>query len=204
MALAQGIVGVQNNGDGATPITQQFDQQGGGIVTELHPRYYQQTVRGNMFSVNTQGTAVTTTAALAVTWTGLGVSNPAGTGVNLVFTKFSATQFAVGAAATIGILGGVGVLAASLTPQSRIIGGGQVSKANASAGATISTPLLITTFGSVGSLATTTYGLEPGIFVDLEGSIVVPPGSFIGTYTSIVTTSALNFGFTWTEVPIIR
>lgn len=204
MALAQGIVGVQNNGDTSSPVTQQFDQQGAGLVTELHARYYQQTVRNNMFSVNTQGTAVTTTAALATTWTGLGVSNPAGSGVNLVFNKFSATQFAVGAAATIGILGGVGVLATSLAIQSRLIGSGAVSKANASAGATISTPLLIATFGSLGSVATTGYGLIPGLFVDLEGSIVVPPGSFIGTYTSIVTTSALNFGFTWEEVPLIR
>ncbi len=204
MSLIQGVVGVQNNADGNTPITQQFDQQGAGLVTELNPRYYQYTVRGISYSVNTQGTAITTTAALATTWTGLGISNPAGSGVNLVLTKFTATQFAVGAAATIGILGGVGVLAASLTPQNRVIGGATQSKANASAGATISTPLLITTFGSVGSVATTGYGLEPGIYVDLEGSIIVPQGSIIGTYTSIVTTSALNFGFTWIEVPVIR
>lgn len=202
MALAQGQTGVQNNADGQV-VTQQFDRQAAGLVTQLHPRYYQQTVRGNVFSVNTQGTAVTTTAALATTWTGLGISNPANSGKNLVLMKFSATQFAVGAAATIGLMGGVGVLATSLAIQSRRIGGGEVSVANASASATISTPLLITTFGSVGSLATTGYGLEPGIFVDLEGSIVIPPGSFVCNYTSIVTTTALNFGFTWEEVPIL-
>ncbi len=204
MALAQGIVGVQNNGDTSNPVTQQFDQQGAGLVTELHPRYYQQTARGNVFSVNTQGTAITTTAALATTWTGLGIANPSTSTKNLVLMKFSATQFAVGAAATIGLMGGLGTLAVSLAIQSRMIGGGQLSAATASAGATISTPLLITTFGSVGSVATTGYGLEPGIFVDLEGSIVIPPGSFVATYTSIVTTSALNFGFTWEEVPILR
>lgn len=206
MALAQGIVGQQNNSDGTTPITQQYDQQGAGLVTELHSRYYQQTVRNKMFSVNTQGTAVTTTAALATTWTGLGIANAAGATVNLVLNKFTATQFAVGAAATIGLMGGVGVLAASLTPQSRNIGSGTAAQVTttASAGATISTPLLITTFGSLGSVATTGYGLEPGIYIDLEGSIVIPPGSFVVTYTSIVTTSALNFGFTWEEVPIIR
>lgn len=204
MSLNQVIVGVQSNADGANPVTQRGGQQGDAIVSDLHARYYEQTVRQRVFSVNTQGTAVTTTAALATTWTGLGISNPAGSGVNLALLKFSATQFAVGAASTIGIMGGVGVLAASLAVQSRLIGGGAVSLANASAGATISTPLLITTFGSVGSLATTTYGLEPGIFVDLEGSIIIPPGSFVATYTSIVTTSALNFGFCWEEVPILR
>lgn len=204
MALSQGIIGVQNGADGSTPITVRLGQQGDQIASALHGDHYEQVVRGNVFSVNTQGTAVTTTAALATTWTGLGIANPAGSGKNLVLLKFSATQFAVGAAATIGILGGLGTLAASLTPQSRLIGGGQVSIATASAGATISTPLLIQTFGSVGSLATTGYGLENGIYVDINGSIVVPPGSFIGTYTSIVTTTALNFGFVWEEVPIIR
>lgn len=204
MSLNQGVVGVQNNGDSATPITQQFDQQGAGLVTELHGRYYQQTVRGNVFSVQTQGTAVTTTAALATTWTGLGISNPASSGVNLVLLAFSATQFAVGAAATIGILGGVGVLTRTLAAQPRLIGLGTLAKANCSATDTISTPLLIATYGSVGSLATTGYGLENGLFVDVAGGIVVPPGSFIGSYTSIVTTTALNFGFVWEEVPIIR
>lgn len=202
--LTQGIVGVQNNGDGATPVSQQFDQQGAGLVTELHGRYYQQTARGNVFSVNTQGTAVTTTAALATTWTGLGISNPASSGKNLVVISFNATQFAVGAAATIGIMGGVGVLTRTLAAQPRMIGLGTAAVANCSATDTISTPLLVQTYGSVGSVATTGYGLEPGLFVDIGGAIVVPPGSFIASYTSIVTTAALNFGFSWEEVPIIR
>lgn len=204
MALNQGIVGQQNNSDSATPITQQFDQQGAGLVTELHARYYQQTVRGNVFSVNTQGTAVTTTAALATTWTGLGISNPTGSGVNLVLLAFSATQFAVGAAATIGILGGVGTLTRTLAAQPRMIGLGTTAKANCSATDTIATPLLIATYGSVGSVATTGYGLENGLYVDVGGNVVVPPGSFIATYTSIATTTALNFGFTWEEVATIR
>lgn len=194
-------VGVQNNPDGVI-VKARGGKQGEQLASELHARYYEQTYRGNVFSVNTQGTAVTTTAALATTFTGLAIGNPAGSGVNLVLLKFSATQFAVGAAATIGLMGGAGSITASLTPQSRIIGGGQVSKATATAGQTISTPLLITTFGSVGSLATTGYGLEPGIFVDLEGSIIIPPGSFVANYTSVVTTSALNFGFCWEEVPV--
>lgn len=193
--------GVQNNQDGVI-VKARAGRQGEQLASELHGRYYEQTFRNNVFSVNTQGTAITTTAALATTWTGLGIANPAGSGVNLVLLSFSATQFAVGAAATIGLMGGAGTLAASLTPQNRIIGGGNTSKATASAGATISTPLLIVTFGSVGSVATTGYGLEPGIFVDIGGAIIIPPGSFVTNYTSIVTTSALNFGFCWEEVPV--
>lgn len=201
--LNQGVVGPARFNDSAVPANVRMGQQGDQMVSELHGRYYEQTVRGKVFSLNTQGTAVTTTAALATTWTGLGIANPAGSGVNLVLLAFSATQFAVGAAATIGLLGGAGALSASLTPQSRNIGSGAVSLARGSASDTISTPLLIQTFGSLGSLATTGYGLENGLFVDIGGAIVIPPGSFVGTYTSIITTSALNFGFVWEEVPIL-
>ena len=201
MAFNQLQVGLQNNPDGALIISRS-GKQGDQLVSELHARYYEQVYRGNIFSLCTQGTGVTTTAALATTWTGLGVANPIGSGVNLVLNKFGVAQFAVGAAATIGIMGGVGVIASTLTPQNRFIGSGIVSKANGSAGATISTPVLIGSFGSLGSLATTGYGLINGIYIDLEGSIIVPPGSFITSYTSIITTSALQFHFAWEEVPL--
>lgn len=195
-------VGVQNNPDSASPIIARGGRQGDMIVSELHGRYYEQTLRGNMFSVCTQGTGVTTTAALATTFTGLAVGNPTGSGVNLVLNKFTCAQFAVGAAATVGIMGGAGSITASLTPQNRIIGLGTVAKALATAGQTISAPLLIATFGEVGSLATTGYGLQAGIAVDLEGSIIIPPGSFVASYTAIVTTSALQFSFAWEEVAV--
>lgn len=199
--LAELQVGTQTPTDGQKVIAR-AGRLGEVLVSELRARYAEQTIRGNMFSVCTQGTSVTTTAALATTFTGLAVGNPAGSGVNLVLNKFSAAQFAVGVAGTIGIMGGAGAIAASLTPQSRLIGGGAVSKATASAGATISTPLLIVTAGSVGSVATTGYGVEAGILVDLEGSIVVPPGSFIASYTSTAQTSAFQFSFGWEEVAI--
>lgn len=199
--LAELQVGPQAPTDGLKVVAR-GGRLGELIISQLRARYTEQTVRGNMFSVCTQPTSVTTTAALATTFTGLAVGNPAGSGVNLVLNKFSAAQFAVGVAGTVGIMGGAGAVAASLTPQSRLIGGGAVSKATASAGATISTPLLIVTVGSVGSVATTGYGLESGILVDLEGSIIVPPGSFVASYTSTAQTSAFQFSFAWEEVAI--
>ncbi len=200
--IIQPITGPQSASDGNIAAACRGGKQGDLIVSELHGRYYEQTYRSNIFSVMTQGTGITTTAALATTWTGLGISNPVGSGVNLVVNKMWVTEFAVGAASTVGVMGGTGVLNAGLTPQSRIIGSGTVSKANASASATISTPLLICTFGQTGSLATTGYGLGPAASIDFEGSLIVPPGSFIASYTAIVTTSALQFGYAWEEVPV--
>jgi hypothetical protein len=98
-------------------------------------------------------------------------------------------------------MGGVGVAAGALTPINRSLGSGLKSKATASAGATISTPILIEVYGTLGSLATTGYGLQDGIVVELEDSIIVPPGSFLATYTTAATTSALVFSMTWEEVP---
>jgi hypothetical protein len=170
------------------------------IVDELHGDCYEVALRGKLYSVANQA-AVTTTAALATTWTGLAISNPANSGINLIVRRFSCTQFAVGAAASIGVMAGAGAAAGSLVPQNRLIGG-PVSQAVASAGATIATPILIDTYGSVGSLATTGYGLTSGINVELKGSIIVPPGQFLASYTTIVTTSALIFGFVWEEAPV--
>jgi hypothetical protein len=198
----EGIIGPQNSTSDSFPTKARMGRQGEQMASELHPRYYEETYRGIGFNLQTQGTATTTTAALATTWTGLGFANPAGSGVNAVLMKMSACQFAVGAAATIGVMGGVGTITSTLTPQSRLIGSGAVSKMNGSAGATISTPVLISTFASVGSVATSSIPLVPGAFYDFEGSIIVPPGSFICTYTSIVTTTSLQFGFFWVEVPI--
>ena len=179
-------------------------RQGGDlIVSELHGRYYEQTYNGNVFSVCNQA-AVTTTAGLATTFTGLAVGNPAGSGVNLIINKYTVGQVAVSVAGTVGIMGGAGVVAASLIPQPRLLGatGATASKATASAGATISTPVLILACASVGSVATTGYSLQAGVTVDLEGSLIVPPGSFIASYTTAACTSAFVFGFAWEEVPI--
>ena len=132
----------------------------------------------------------------------MAIGNPVGSGVNLSLIRFTCNQFAVGAAATIGIMGAAGTITTSLAIQSRMVGAGLVSKATASAGQTISTPLLLSTAGSLGSAATATYGLLSGVAIEINGAIVVPPGSFIASYTSVVTTTSLQFGYVWEEVPV--
>ncbi len=173
------------------------------IVSQLQPRYYEQTYRGNRFVVANQA-AVTTTAALATTYTGLVIGNPSTSTVNMVLDKFCCSQFAVGAAGAIGIMtGAIGTntITDTLVPRNRKVGGVR-SVGVANAGQTISTPVLEQVFGSIGSVATTAYGLTPGVVVDLEGSLILPPGFFAAAYTTVVTTSALIFSFEWTEVPV--
>lgn len=193
---------VQNyakNTDGSQPVIR-AGQQGDLIVSELHARYYEQALRGNMYVLASQA-AVTTTAGLATTFTGLAISNPAGSGVNAVVNKFFVGQFAVGAAGVVGIMTGSGAAAGTLVPRNCLVGGA-TGRVTGSAGATIATPVLERIVGQVGSLATTGYGLTPAAYIDLEGSLIVPPGFFAASFTSIVTTTSLQFGFQWEEVPI--
>lgn len=169
------------------------------IVSELHGRYYEQALRGNMYRIASQA-AVTTTAALATTWTGLAISNPTGSGVNAVINLFTCAQSLAGVASAIGIMTGAGAAAGTLVPKNAIVSG-TTGKVTASAGATIATPVLDTIVGNIGSVATTGYGLTPGLVVDLGGSIIIPPGFFAATYTTLANAGCL-FSFQWEEVPI--
>lgn len=200
MQITGQIGNLAKTADGLGPIVRQGNQ-GELMVSELHGRYYEQALRGNMYRVANQA-AVTTTAGLATTFTGLAISNPAGSGVNAVLSLFTVGQVAVGAAGAVGIMSGSGAAAGSLVPKNAIVSG-TTGKVTASAGATIATPVLDMVVGSLGSLATTGYGLQPGLAVDLGGSIIIPPGFYAASYTTIVTTTSLIFGFMWEEVPIL-
>jgi hypothetical protein len=170
-------------------------------VSQSRPRYFRSVCDGFAFSVANQA-VVSTTAGLATTWTGLAIGNPAASGVNVCLTHFFVGQVAAGVAGTVGLMGGAGAITASLTVKNRLLGattGVVTPQATASAGQTISTPILIAPLANLGSVATTGYGMGPGIMIDLAASIVIPPGSFIATYTTAATTSALVFAFFWEE-----
>lgn len=199
MQLTGQIGNLAKTGDGLGPVVRQ-GAQGELMVSELHGRFYEQSLRGNMYRITNQA-AVSTTAGLATTWTGLAISNPAGSGVNAVVNLFTAAQIAAGVAGAIGIMTGVGAAAGSLVPKNAIVSG-TTGRVTASAGATIATPVLDFVFGQVGSLATTGYAVTPGLVVDLGGSLIIPPGFYAATFTTAATTSALAFSFQWEETPV--
>lgn len=196
-----GFVGQPNKiSDGNNNQQIRLGSLGSTVTDNLHGTYYESAYRNNIYRIANQA-AVSTTAALATTWTGLAISNPAGSGVNAVINYFTCAQFAVGTAGAVGIMTGSGAAAGTLVPKNAIIGG-LTGKVTASAGATIATPVLDIVVGSIGSLATTGYGLAASIFADMQGSIIVPPGFYAASYTTAATTTALIFGFQWEEVPI--
>ena len=170
------------------------------IMSILNPDEYEWALRGNMFRLANQA-AVTTTAGLATTFTGLSVANPIGSGVNLVMIRFSVAQIAVAVAGGVGYMSGTGASAGALVPRNCFQGSGGVSKAIGSAGSTLGgTPVIEELVGSVGSLATTGYGLQIGLTAPMN-NLLIPPGNFVASYTTAACTSAFVFTYTWVEIP---
>ena len=192
----------------ATPINGRAGQLGDLIVQELHGRYYETTYRKHMFSGASQ-VAATTTVGLATTYTGLCLYNPIGSNVNLVVNKVGyAFIVAFPAAAAIGLMAGYnaatavsGVTAGTVVSEflGQPVGQGLVATAITMPTA----PTLRMLLGSGLTGAITTEEAVSGETIDLEGSIVIPPGGYLAFYTSTVSGTSGFFGsFQWEEVPV--
>jgi len=178
----------------------------GRIITADGGKYRQATLDGRMFSVANQA-AVITTAGLAATYTGLAVCNPLASGKNLVICGFNfGAGVAVTVATSIGIMGGASGCAAAtaiITIQNRLLGGGGSSAVADDAVVFTTTPVLLQLVAEGWTEATTAGSIGPIHNIDLDGSLIVPPGGYVAAYTSaIVTGASLLFGFMWEEVDV--
>jgi len=190
-------------GSGTNPNLR-LDNLGGLTVSQLNPRYYEETYRRQMYTIANQS-GVTTSAALTQTYVGLCLNNPTTSTVNLVLTKVGyAFTVAPAAAVAVGLMTGNGAsITASLTPRNRFIGG-VGSQGLASASLTLpSVPVLETVFGTVLTGAITTQSTQAPTIIDLEGSLILSPGAFVSFYTSTAGGASGFFGsFQWVEVPL--
>lgn len=179
----------------------QIAENDGLLVTQGSGKYTDAAREGRLFSV-ANSAAVATTAAAATTWTGLGIANPTGSGKLLILHQFGWALSVVGSDE--GILGLMAVtdggFAAALTVRCAKYGGG-ASIALADDGATIVSPVLERVVSTYGTGAITTWqGAGPQVY-EIDGSIVLPAGRGICTYTTTATTAAFQFSFLWEEVP---
>lgn len=160
-------------------------------------------MEGRLFSAANQDD-VTTTAAMATTWTGFGIYNPAASGKNLVFYEFGWHQ----QVAMLTAAGGIGFFAATSTDAAVDVAvqgakyGQTGSVAYAEEACTIASPILLRTTGShmtgiIGSIPS----LGPNI-LDLDGSIVIAPGYGLFSYTFVVATLNILFHFVWEELDV--
>lgn len=177
-------------------------------VATIHGRLYEATYRKKLFYGSNGATPSVTTVALATTYTGLCLYNPAGTNVNLVVEKVGYSFLvAFPAAATIGLLAGyaaagIETKTAAASPGAACFMGHAAVPAGACAKAVtlVGTPYLHTVFGAglTGAITTAPQNLT---VVDMAGSLILPPGAYCAIYTSTVSgAAALAASFLWSEV----
>ncbi len=174
--------------------------EGALVVQACGGKYAEATNNAQVFHVCNQA-AVAITAALATAYTGLVLGNAAGTGKNLVMLGCGyACTVAVPTATALGIMGGtMTAVTSTLTPQNCKIGGA-ASIAWAEDSTTIGTPVLYRAFATAWTEATTAGTLSQPNWVDLDGSIIVPPGSFVAFYSTAANSAAFLLSFLWQEV----
>lgn len=194
-------IGEVNQASG-TEINSRADRQGGLLTSQLHGRYTEQALNGNLFMVSNQA-AVATTAALATTWTGLCVSNPSTSRYNMALLEFGAALAVAGSDD-----GAMGLLMATIAAPASVVAikncflGGRSSVMMADDGATLVGPYLLGTPFAYGTGATNLVNQTGAFCWKIDGAIIVPPGYTIANYTTTATTAAFVFYYIWEEIPI--
>jgi hypothetical protein len=209
--LFQGQVGPQAGAQSMAPgsvMSIRLGNLGEQIASELHGRYYEQTYRRNVFNGAVVGQV--TTVGLAATYTGLCLSNPIGSQVNLVLLQASyAFIVAFPAGSVIGLMTGYNsgtnvTHTTPVTPRNQFFGAGGSGVGLLDSSATLPTaPTLNTILGSgfTGAITTTPH-VGPSL-IDIAGSIILPAGAYCAFYTSTVSGAAGGaFSFIWEEVPV--
>jgi hypothetical protein len=215
--LITGQVGPVTVGASLAAGTQQnarLGNQGDLIASEAHGRYYEPAYRGQLFGGSTGGAVATALAAGLVTaYTGgMVLYNPIGSSVNLSLTKVGvAFVLAQTNAAAIGVAVGQSSTAisgtlTSVSPRSMKIGGNAAPVAGLYSSASITLPVAPTLAALIGTVDTgaLTVGTFGGTsLIDLEGSILLPPGAYAVIYSSAAgTASSLVASMMWEEIPV--
>ena len=182
----------------------EFSEQ---LVSELHAPYYEQTYRGLTFFGATPS-GQTTSVGLSTTYVGLALSNPLSSKVNLVLltagfsesvinAAVNAIGLMVGFSATANVTHGTPVTAGNV--QSSLVGSSYQPIGKMDTAATLTgTPVYHTFFATNPTAITNAAG-----FLELKGSIVLPPGAYVATAT-VAASSAASFwaSMSWMEVPV--
>ena len=208
--LIQGSVGQPSTTSiqpGTTPTIRQ-GQLGDVVVSQLHGKYYETAYRRNQFNAATQA-GVTLSAGLTTAVTGLILTNPTSSTVNLVPNKIGFTTNAVPAATmVIGLAFNTSTTAVTqttaITTRNNFLGGATAQGLAASSVTLPTAGIVSHIFGTIDYIATpaNVYGKDV-LLVDLEGSIVMPPGSYIHIYSSTASAASSFFGsIQWEEVPV--
>ena len=222
----QGVAGIQQNSDGALTALRS-GKTGETMISELQGRFYEQTYRGNLYSI---GCVLTPLSAATILLTAsaqpiVGVWNPTTSGVNLVILQAALRAAVNNVSATApgdfvwaSSTGNVGALTAGLSPFNRktLATSGSQAKAFALSTASLLTGLTnnVVVFESAAELntptalnTTTIAAATPtptaAAIQNFDGSLIVPPGGVLALLNTVSTTTvSVGAHLKWEEVPV--
>lgn len=196
-------------GGSGTAAPFRADVTGAQAVTDAHARFWEATMRGQVYACANQ-TGVTTQAGLSATTPALTLYNPVGSGVyGVLMYAGGVASVAFAAASIIWIGANTNLVAAAVTgtagiTRNGLLGGSNNSKITALTAATLpAAPVAIATIGVglTGAITTIPSMATLGRFFD--GEIILYPGSAVSFQTSTASGASGFFGeFVWEEVPL--
>jgi hypothetical protein len=193
---------------------------GDQITSNLHGQYYEQAVRGNLYSIGSSSVALSanTVTLTATTTPIIGVYNPTGSGKNLVMLKGKTLITVAGNSA---VAPGAFVWAVSinnpaistgLTPLNHLTLAASGSIAKGFAGATaltgLTSNLVIQHAAAYGTLvaaqgATASPIISGDSVEEFDGALIIPPGGVLALLNTVSTTTvSVASMLMWEEVPI--
>ncbi len=209
MALNQVTVSNPSNNSSSdgTTVTALAGKAGEQVVTNLRGKYYTSNYRGTVFTFNR--TAVTVPVIAATLVSVFSLWNPPGSGKNAELISFDyGIVLATTVVDVVGLYYSSGSLALAgtfTTAGTALSGSVGSTAANVvlpySAYTHSGTPTRHSILGFFGAVTTTNS--QPA-HLDFDGRVIVPPGTVvsIAMSTAASTTSGVDLGLTWAEVPV--
>lgn len=203
--INQGVVGPRPLTDGSITV-ERFGRDAAQIVQDGHGRYQENVLRGNTYQACNQA-GVAWTVALGTTATGFILTNPAGSGYNLVVIELMvAPTTAPAGIATMLLAGNVNTAAAAvthttpLTVRNALLGQTRTGVGLADSASTLPAAPVVVRPIPGGPVAT---GSINSMFIkdEVAGAIVLQPGTAVSTFALTTAISAVVC-MTWEEVPI--
>jgi len=182
----------------------------GALVTRTSAAKYTDAVLAGRVYVGCNQAAVALTAAMATTYTGLVLFNPATSGKNYILLRFGYSfTVAVPTATVIGLMTGTVVTAVTMdaasavTPRNRFVGAANGSAAILDNACTLNgTPVLEQVFGQGHTVATTAAAVGSVTDIDLDGSMIIKPSSYVAVYSFAANSASAICSFMWEEVDV--
>ena len=206
MAVLQGQEGTLVLAAGSANQITRIDRSGASIVTDAHSRYQEPTRQGSVYLASTQA-GIATSVALSATQTGFTLTNPAGSGKNLVvIDALIALTTAPAAGATLVWAANVNPVATAVvqtTPlvvRNAILGAGSTAVGLAASAVTLpASPVVVRAIG--GGVVATGSVTTPFIRDEIAGSIILAPGTAL-SLSSLTTSISAVISVTWEEITI--